>query len=175
MRVLSFLAILLLTSPHLVLCDPSPNFQCVNWVTWELPAFRPEDCLLATHVIMQTAEAFPDRRFEFVRDRSRGTCKLVIMPFRDAEFVPGGPDAQDMPRFDDDSGINLARLAKELYVMCARQGKPGWITAGSHGALGLFFWASRSVKDQQIGNTTPDMIRIARNRANATDPAVDTA
>lgn len=182
MKALSFLAILLLTIPHLVLCDPPPMFQCVDWVTWKLPALRPVDCSRATYGIMQTAEALRGRRFEFVRDRSRssgrfpiqktpyklnggsewsflqlgqlqclgrtlevaliscfpdlsdsifpGTCKLVIMPFRDAEFVPGGPDVQDMRPFDDDTGINLAHLANELYVRCARQGNPGWITAG---------------------------------------------
>lgn len=56
------------------------------------------------------------------------------MPFRDAGYVPGGPYPRgSLPGVDDDTLVNLAYRANDLYRSCVRQGKAGWIKAGESG------------------------------------------
>ncbi|KAL8647380.1 MAG: hypothetical protein Q9210_005594 [Variospora velana] len=192
-RIFSFMAILLLTNSPPVLGDSPSDFQCVDWNTWIRPGFSLESCLRATYGLMQSAEALRDRRFEFLHDRSEASgrfatqitpykigggngCTLVIMPFRDAGYIPGGPDPWAMlPGVDDDTLVNLAYRANDLYASCVRHGKAGWIKAGAHDNLGVFFWATGSIKDQEVGRAGLDAIRIAANRENANDLAVDAA
>lgn len=52
------------------------------------------------------------------------------MPFRDAGYVPGGPDTHHLPDMDDESFLQLAHDAGDLYAGCVRQGKAGYSTAG---------------------------------------------
>ncbi|KAI4287311.1 MAG: hypothetical protein L6R35_003429 [Caloplaca aegaea] len=192
-RIFPLMAILLLANSPPVLGDPPSNYQCVDWNTWIRPGFSPESCLRATYRLMQSAEALRDRRFEFLHNRSTASgrfatqitpykinggngCTLVIMPFRDAGYVPGGPDPwATLPGVDDDTLVNLAHRANELYRLCVTQGKAGWIKAGAHDHLGVFFWATGSIKDRYVGRAGLDAIRIAANRKNANSLAVDAA
>lgn len=59
----------------------------------------------------------------------QGTCKLTIMPLRDAGLVPGA-DTRHLPEMDDESFLQLAYDAGDLYAACAREGRAGYSTAG---------------------------------------------
>lgn len=49
------------------------------------------------------------------------------------------------------------------------------IVKGAHDHLGVFFWATGSIKDRYVGRAGLDAIRIAANRKNANSLAVDAA
>ncbi|KAL9018195.1 MAG: hypothetical protein Q9185_004519 [Variospora sp. 1 TL-2023] len=91
------------------------------------------------------------------------------MPFRDAGYVPGGPDPWGMlPGVDDDT-LDESAVPGLVVVLIVL------IVKGAHDRLGVFFWATGSIKDREVGRAGLDAIRIAANRENANAPAVDAA
>lgn len=62
-----------------------------------------------------------------------GTCKLTIMPFRDAGYVPDGPDRFSLPQSDDVTWLTLAYLAGYMYGRCVHHGRAVWGMTGESG------------------------------------------
>lgn len=69
--------------------------------------------------------------------------------------------------------VSLVSFLLRKHNLAASIGFDAWV--GSHGALGLFYWASGSVKDREIGTGGLDVLLAAGEWNNATDTLVHTA
>lgn len=137
------------------------------WMARQRIMLNVEDCRLALGLFERTDEVRFGRKTALLhhterpvlqdpaqtpRSYTHGTCRITVSmryTFEDESILfsrPSGLQFRDSTTYAD-----LGRAMREVYDRCTNYethwGDAGWIPAGAHNSIGVFFWAVRSELD----------------------------